>query len=80
MIHPNKHFIRLQHSGRSPLKADQYLLKQLSKFNMLPVLTNVKADYLEDSGATVIRKRSIFRVWAKRILSLQFKAKKMEIV
>lgn len=73
-------FIWMFHAGRAPLVADTKLYEHISDFNTLPVLVNVQPDYLEDSGASVIRKRSFFRIWIKRILTLQFKAKSMEIV
>lgn len=72
-------FIWMYHSGRAPLAADSKVLEHILPFITLPVLVNVQADYLEDSGAAVIRKRSLVRIWIKRILTLQFKAKNMEI-
>ncbi|GAB5409038.1 MAG: hypothetical protein BalsKO_14030 [Balneolaceae bacterium] len=73
-------FIWMFHAGRAPLVADTKLYEHISDFNTLPVLVNVQPDYLEDSGASVIRKRSFFRIWIKRILTLQFKAKRLEMV
>lgn len=72
-------FIWMFHAGRAPLAADNKLLEHILPFNTLPVLVNVQPDYLEDSGASVIRKRSLMRIWIKRILTLQFKAKSMEV-
>lgn len=73
-------FIWLFHAGRAPLAADCKLLEHILPFYTLPVLMNVQPDYLEDSGTSVIRKRSLVRIWIKRILTLQFKARNMEIV
>ena len=73
-------FVWMFHAGRTPLASDLKVLDQITtSYNTLPVLMNVQADYLEDSGTSVIRKRSFIRIWIKRILTLQFKAKNMEI-
>ncbi len=72
-------FVWSFHAGRTSLTADEKVLNQLSSINLIPVLTHVLPDYLEDSGTSVLRKRSLFRIWTKRILTLQFKAKNMEV-
>lgn len=73
-------FVWMFHAGRAPLSVDKKVLEQIGlSYNTLPILMNVQPDYLEDSGTSVIRKRSFFRIWIKRILTLQFKAKSMEI-
>lgn len=72
-------FVWMYHAGRAPIKSDTYVFKQLSGFDRIPVLNNVQLDYLEDGGIEVQRHRSYLRIWVKRILNLQFKAKSIEV-
>jgi hypothetical protein len=74
-----KIFVWMYHAGRAPIKSDLFVLESISEYDSITVLNNVQLDYLEDSGVEVQRNRSILRVWVKRILNLQFKAKTIEV-
>jgi len=72
-------FVWMYHAGRAPIKSDSFVYESISNFDSIAVLNNVQLDYLEDSGVEVQRNRSLLRVWVKRMLNLQFKAKTIEV-
>lgn len=74
-----KIFVWMYHAGRAPIKNDTYVFEKIAAFDSITVLNNVQLDYLEDSGVEVQRNRSFLRIWTKRILNLQFKAKTIEV-
>lgn len=74
----NHIFVWVYHSGRAPIKNDLKVFETLKNFQMITVLNQVQLEYLDDCGVEVERNRSFFRVWIKRLLNLQFKAKTVE--
>ncbi|MCG8372656.1 MAG: hypothetical protein MI700_03945 [Balneolales bacterium] len=72
-------FLWMYHAGRAPLPSDPKVLEALEGMNAITILNKVSIDYLEDSGVHVTKNRSFARVWVKRILNLQFKAKNLEV-
>ena len=78
-ISPKNIFVWNFHAGRAPLAADHKFIEKTLNGNVISVLNNVLPDYLEDSGTSVLKNRSVFRIWTKRILTLQFKAKSLEV-
>lgn len=75
----DKIFVWMFHAGRAPMPSDAKVLEALSGINLITILNKVSIDYLEDSGVLVNRNRSFLRVWIKRLLHLQFKAKSLEV-
>jgi uncharacterized protein involved in exopolysaccharide biosynthesis len=72
-------FMPVFHAGRAALKCDHKVLEKLPKGQTLSILNNVDTDYMEDSGNQVVRRRSVLRIWVKRLITLQFKAKSINL-